>query len=129
MPTSFSERGYIALTTTLILGLVIFLLATSVALSTFFSRRGGVDVILKERANFMARSCLEQALVKLASSSSYAGNQTITIDGTDTCQIQTITSNPPNKTIKTTSTILNNTASYELIIDSATLKTVNFKEE
>ncbi len=125
---SQSNNGYIIITTTFILGVIILLLTISAGGMIFFNRHDVLDAIFKERGYFLARSCIEHALEKLAENSSYTGNETITIDGSDQCQVRAIQSVPPNKTIQTTAVVLNITTNLSLTIDG-NLNTVSYREQ
>jgi hypothetical protein len=80
-----------AITTVLILGFIASLVATLM----LFQSTDNVLVakILREgkKAEYAAMACGEIALEKLRLSTAYVGNETLTVSGTQTCTIGTIT--------------------------------------
>lgn len=121
-----SPRGYIALITALFMGITIVLLATTSALITGLNRRGALDLALKSQSAFVAQGCLQHALLKLASTPSYAGSETIIIDN-DSCTIGIISSSGANKIIPVSSTVNKSTTNLRVTV-SESLETVSLVE-
>ena len=123
----YNNQGFIAITTAIFFGIVIVLLALSSALISSLTRTGALDASLKAQTDFLARTCLEHALLKLAQDPSYAGNETITV-GQDNCSVASIVSSPLNKIITTSSTVLNSSTTFQTTVNDQTLETVVFQE-
>jgi hypothetical protein len=125
---SNDKNGYIVITTSIVLGVVILVLTISAGSMTFLNRRDVLDNMLKERSYFLARSCIEWALVKFADDNNYTGNETVDVSATEQCQILPFQFNPPNTTISTSATIDGIITNLELIVD-ASLNTISFGEQ
>ncbi len=129
-------RGYTALTITIILTVVLAILGTTLAFVAFNAQADKVAVIMKQTSYNGAQACLEQALLKLTQSSSYAGNETVTVPvGTASlaCTIAAITTDSNgNKVIKVTShaTIAaqDGITTLTLTVNPTTLATVSLTE-
>lgn len=120
-------RGYIAITTTIILSLVMLALALTIGSTTLSARLNSVDLASKRLSYFVARSCLDYARLKLAESGNYAGNETRTI-GQHQCTIQPIETESLNKIIKARAQVKNAITNLKLIVNSTTLNTVSLEE-
>lgn len=119
-------QGYIALVTALFMGITIVLLASTSALIAGMNRRGALDLSLKSQSTFAAHTCLERALLNLARTPSYAGNETITIDGT-VCTIGALSTSGGNKIISVSSTVNRSTTNLRATV-SPTLETLSLTE-
>lgn len=121
------KAGYIAITTSLILSLVMLILAISIGSSTLLTRYNTVDFSNKRASHYAAFSCLEYARLKLAESASYAGNAT-TSAGTYQCYILSVEISGANKIIKSRSIVGGATTNLKLTVNSNTLSTVSLEE-
>ncbi len=119
--------GFIALTTSIILSILVLLVAASLGSANLFNRFAVVDFSNKQSSFSAARSCLNYALLKLAESSSYAGNETIQVSSY-ACTLATITTSGANKIITAKSQINGATTNLKLTVVSATLSTVSLEE-
>lgn len=81
------NQGYIALLTVLIIGA----LALIVGIGSSLRSLGGSQVVSGEefahRALALANACAEDAIVKLKGNLSYAGGESVVVDGSDACDI------------------------------------------
>lgn len=109
-----------ATTTVLILGSI----ATIVAGLMLFQSTDNLILTksLREakKAEYAAMSCGEIALEKLRISTTYVGNENITITTNITCSIGTITNSAGVYTVPTSATFGNNTKRLEITIGSIT---------
>lgn len=121
-----SPRGYIALITALFMGITIVLLATTSALIAGMNRRGALDLSLKSQSTFAAHTCFERALLNLARTPSYTGNETIQVDDT-TCTIGTIYASGSNTIIPVSSTVNKSTTNLRATV-SASLEKLSVVE-
>ena len=119
--------GYIAITTSIILSLMMLAVAIALGSSNLFTRLDVVDFYNKQISYGVSRSCLNDALLKLAITPSYTGNETISISSWQ-CTIQTITTVGSNKVIKARAAIDGATTNLQLTVVSATLSTVSLEE-
>ncbi|MEK7606235.1 MAG: hypothetical protein AAB458_01395 [Patescibacteria group bacterium] len=86
-----ANSGFIALTTTIILSMVILTLVIAVGFSSFFGRFGILDSEINERSSNLAEACAETAALKLSQDAGYEGKETITV-GYGSCFICSISS-------------------------------------
>lgn len=93
--------GYIALTASLIIMVLVLVIVLTLSLSTILGGSGISNSYYKEISYILAQSCVDTALLKLVNNSSYAGNETITVSGTDTCRIFSISDIGSQKVITT----------------------------
>lgn len=95
------SKGFIALTSALVISAVIITIALGGSLAGFYLRAGSMQFEAKERSRQLARSCVSQTLLALAHDRTFAGNASSTVYGTElTCYTSGITKEgtPPNET-------------------------------
>lgn len=85
------RRGFIALTSAIIIAAILLLVATTGGLTGIFARGDALDAELKARSVATADACVDQALLELASDPSYAGRAGYTLNALDTCWIGQVT--------------------------------------
>jgi hypothetical protein len=130
MKNAFSS-GYIAITTAVMISVVMVLLAISLSSLSLYGRTNGLAASLKSKTQFAAQGCLEDALLKLSLNNGYSGNEsaTIQLDGESvSCTIAPLSSEGTNKVIKVQSTINSLTTNLKLKVDAATLSRVSLEE-
>lgn len=120
-------NGYIALTSAVIISILIMSFVFAVSFSGFFSRFNILDSSLKEMANSLAEACAETALLKLAENSAYAGNENIDIGGNQ-CAILPLETAGGQKIIKTKADIQKAVANLKVVVDSSTLSIISWEE-
>lgn len=121
------NEGYLAITTAIILSFLILAIVSVSGSTALFSRDNNLDFELKKNSYFLARACLEYALIKLADSPSYSGNETRDIDS-DQCRVISVETSGLNKIIKTRSQVLGATTNLRLTVVAANLSTVSLEE-
>lgn len=106
-----SQKGAALLVSLLIMG-ALFLIFATVNVHGII-RESGVILTLthKKTAEAHASTCIEIALFRAASNSSYSGNETITLDN-ETCAIRPLFQDGPNWIIETEATIQNRTTRF-----------------
>ena len=119
--------GYIAITTAVILSLMVMVVAIALSSANLFTRLDVLDFYNKQTSYGIARSCLNDALLKLAMNPSYAGNETITVSSWQ-CTTQPIATAGTNKVIKAHAAVNGATTNLQLIVVAATLSTVSLEE-
>ena len=121
--------GYIAITASILLSLLILVIAVALGNRSVLSRSNALDFSFKKISLSAARACLDQALLKLALDSNYVGNETLPLSGTSyQCQIYPIENSPPNKIIKSRSQVSGATTDLRLTINTSQLSTVSLEE-
>ena len=121
------SRGYIAITTTIILALVMLVLAITLGVTNLTTRLGEVDFMNKRLSYFTAQACLEDARLKLAIDSNYAGNEVVNV-GSYQCSILDVETSGSNRILKARAQIQGPTTNLRLTVDSSTLETVTLEE-
>jgi len=123
--------GYMAITVAIMVSIVMVLLGVALSTLSLFGQTNGVTETLKQKSAYAARGCMERALLTLSLNNAYTGNETITLqaDGeTLTCNIGPITTQGPNKVIKTQATVRDLTTNISETVDGASLSTVSIQE-
>lgn len=88
-----TNKGFIALITSIIISVILVGLVFTTSTSGFFSRIGAINSEYKRLSLYMAESCADLALLNIAKDYSYtpiAGGETLTI-GDGHCLIQSVT--------------------------------------
>lgn len=81
------ERGYIALVSVLIAGGLLLLVGMGSATHGVDSLNAASGEESALRARLLADACAEDALMKLKSNLGYNGNESIIVEGSDTCKV------------------------------------------
>jgi len=84
-----SMKGFIALTSVLVLSAILLSITISVASRSISTAEISTGNSAKHKARILARSCAEHALVELQRTLNYSGNESLTIDG-ESCDILSI---------------------------------------
>ncbi|MEK7507876.1 MAG: hypothetical protein AAB602_02215 [Patescibacteria group bacterium] len=88
--------GFVALTSVLLISVVLLLMVATLSLSGYIGRFNVLNSELKKVSAALAEACANTAVLKLAEDWSYAGNETIATNG-NTCKIFSVSaigSNP-----------------------------------
>ena len=91
-------KGFVALTTVLIILAISLILGLGISLLSISEMTMGLEKTLSSRAYYLANLCAEDALMNLKEDSNYPGGKTIEIEGGN-CQILPIEGNWTLKTI------------------------------
>ena len=121
------NKGYIAITTSLILSFIMLAVAVALGSSSLFSRNNNLNFSFKKTSYFAARSCLDYALLQLSLNSGYGGNETRAV-GLEQCSLLTIETSGSNKIIKARSQVKGATTNLKLTVQSSDLSTVSLEE-
>lgn len=122
-----TKEGYIAITTSIILSMIVVALAIALGSSNLLTRSDFLDFNNKQLSFTLARSCLGYALLRMAEAPTYSGNQTITVDQYQ-CSIAAIETSGQNKIIKASAQISGTTTNLRLTVNGGSLATVFFEE-
>ena len=125
--TQNKTTGFIAITSVIILSVILLLLASTLSLSTYLNSAGALDAENKEISYFLAYSCLDRALLNLAQNPLYAGNETVMIDANQ-CAIGPIALLGANRVIPASATYNNTITNLNTTVDPL-LNFVSFKEQ
>jgi len=121
-------KGYIAITSAIIISLLLMAITFALSFSSFFGRHNVFDSQTKEISYALAEACAEKALLNLAQSSSYAGNETITVKSPDTCDILTVETAGSQKIIKTRAIFQKTTTNIKVVVNMPGPQIVSWEE-
>lgn len=121
-------KGYIAITSAVIISLLLMAITFALNFSSFFGRFNVFDSQTKEISQALAEACVENTLLKLAQNSSYAGNETITVKSPDTCDILTIETNGSQKIVKAKATFQKTTTNVKVVVNMPGPQIVSWEE-
>ncbi len=85
-----NQQGYIALTSVIIISLLLITIITALSSVNYFSRYNILENEFKERSGGLAEACVDYSLAKLAANSSYVGGENANI-GSDSCRVVSVT--------------------------------------
>ena len=121
------QSGYIAITMSIVVTIFLLVLATSLGSSNLFTRSSVTDFYSKQFSYFLARSCLNHALLQLADVPSYTGNETIFVSDQN-CTLLTITVAGENTVISAEAQSNSAATNLRLTVNTQTLSTVSLEE-
>ncbi len=121
------DGGYVAITSAIVLSLVIFIVGSVLGSYSFLTRFNVVDFDNKQGSLSLARSCLDIALLKLANDSTYAGSETFSVDQYQ-CAVRPIQTSGGNKIIESRAQLNGATTNLKLTVDAFTLSTASLEE-
>ena len=123
--TRKNNKGFIALMSAIIISFVLIVITVTIGMTSFFGRVNVLDTELKERSSALAEACVDTAILKLSTNQDYLlvpADHSITVTGSDTCDIFSLSPTPPRTfpiTIKTQAKINNKVyTNFVIIIDS-----------
>ena len=119
--------GYIAITTAIVLSVVVLAVALSLGSSAIFTRAQILDAELKKLSYSVARSCLDASRLQLALDPNYSGNATTTVSNYQ-CHIEPIETSGSNKIIKAKAQIGAAVTNLRLTVNGSTLSTIQLEE-
>lgn len=120
------QNGYIALMATIIISLILLVMTVEQASTGWYVRFNILGTEAKEQSNSLAESCIEQAMAKLLTDPTFAGNSTTTFPN-GTCYTLPIELNSPTNgllTIRTQAVVRN---SYTNLKVTASMDNVTFE--
>lgn len=120
--------GYIALISMLILTAFILIIATTVALTSFLAQSAASGSYYKEVSHALAESCVQKALLSLAGNSDYAGGETVTVAGSDTCRILSVSTSGPSKVIQAQGSFQNAVTNMRVTVLASDLSITGWEE-
>lgn len=126
-PTRHKEQGYVALVAAVILTLVILTLSVTASISGYFNRFNIVASYAKERSSSVARSCIETARLKVIQSSSYGGNENVSV-GAHQCMIYPIETNGSQKTVKAKAIVERSVTNLRVVIVASDASVFSWEE-
>ncbi|PCI19708.1 hypothetical protein COB64_03280 [Candidatus Wolfebacteria bacterium] len=101
------QNGFIALISVLIIGSVVLVISIGLSLRSVGETDMSLNEELSNRAVALADACSEYALLQVKNKKKYSGNESILIDGDDSCSILEIeVQGKQNITINTQATVL-----------------------
>jgi len=127
-PKYEKNSGFVALISVIIISAILLLIATSLSFSGFYARYNILDSEFKKRSSTIAEACVDVALLKLTTDTSYNPTNTIVAVGGDSCTIQSITTSGTNKTIYTRSSYKNYITNLKVVVNITNFSVVSWEE-
>ncbi len=121
------RNGYLALTSIIIISILVLTISLSLEFSGFFARFNILDSEYKERSLALADACADKALLKIVQNASYPGNETIII-GDNSCNILPIETLGNQKTIKTSAVYQNAASNIKVIMNMTDFSIISWEE-
>jgi len=112
-------KGYIALTSIIIITAVVSLIAISTGLLAISESNMGLTKDLSAKAYYLADACVEEALQQINDSIPFIGTGGLTI-GSGSCSYAVTSSGGQNRSINTSGTVGSITRKVEVVIDAIT---------
>jgi len=122
------NQGYIATTSAVIIMALILIIAGIVSFSSYFNREGSLNAFIKERSLSLAEACADQALLKLAIDSGYAGDESVSLSEDEQCEIRPIESAGFSRIITVSSSFQNIISNIKVEASVHPLYVISWKE-
>lgn len=123
----FNQEGFFAVTTAIILSILVLMVSVSLSLRSFNARFNTLGFESKDKSWSLAYGCIEEAIIQVRSSSAYTGSSTISI-GSSTCRIAVITDSGTDKVIPTEATFDNRTTDLQTLYRSSSNSILYLRE-
>lgn len=111
-----SGAGFIALTSAIVISVLLLAITVSLGFSGFFTVFNVLDSESKERAVSLAEACVDTAVLNIAKDESYNPSNQSIIVGSDHCRIISVAPSGNNKIIKTQACVNKSVANLRVII-------------
>jgi len=112
----YTKKGFIALTSVLILSAVLLSVSIGVASQSIARADTSFSVTTYHRAYALAELCAEYALIELERTLKYMGDEDIVVSG-ESCTVHTISgSGSANRVIEVESTVLEHTVKMRVAV-------------
>lgn len=122
------QKGYIAITSAILISIVLMAIILTVSSIGFRGRANIFDSYSYAKSKYATEACFETALLKLAEDPNYSGNETIDINGNQ-CNILGVEEiNPEEKLIQTESTVLMSKTSLNVTININDFSIISWQE-
>ncbi|HEV7701926.1 MAG TPA: hypothetical protein VGO63_00555 [Candidatus Paceibacterota bacterium] len=123
-----NNSGFIALISAIIISAVLLLVVVNGSFSNFYSRSNILDFELKQKSSALAEACVDSAVLKLANSPVYTGNETISVSGNDTCFIGAINPSADPIAIFTKASVQNRVTNLDIKVKKSDLSIISWEE-
>lgn len=129
MENNIGKKGFVAITSVIIISVVLMVLIFTVNYGSFLNRFNILDTTSKKTSRALAESCVADARLKMILDPLYAGDEIIPL-GSYTCKTFPIEDNLPGlqKTIKTEANVDGAETNLKVIISLAGFEVVSWEE-
>lgn len=127
MKLTTNKRGFVALTSVIIISALLLVMATSAGLAGWYTRSNILDTELKERSGAAAEACVDQARLLLTKNPNYTGSTTVAI-GDASCIIGPISTVGAQKVFDTLANYRNAYTHLQITLDATDLSLISWKE-
>ncbi|OGI60837.1 hypothetical protein A2814_03435 [Candidatus Nomurabacteria bacterium RIFCSPHIGHO2_01_FULL_38_19] len=124
-----TTAGFIALMSAIIISVILLLIAVNLSFTGFYSRSNILDSEFKARSSALAEACVDTVLLNLANNPSYTGEESITVSGTDTCEIGTIVPTADPIIVEVTADFQNAITNLHIEVNQSNLSVESWEEK
>lgn len=123
-----TQKGFIALISSIVMSAILLLITTTLSLSSFFTRFTILESEYKEKSSALAEACVDSALVKIALDNAYSpSNETVQF-GNNICLINGVTTISGQKTIATQGNYQESYTNLSVTIQTNNLQVISWLE-
>ena len=122
-----ATRGYVAIMSALIITAIIVVMMIGLGQVAYLNRANVSEAHFKEKSRALSEACVNTAFLKLVSSSSYTGNETITV-ASDTCQIVAVVTSSTGRIITTQGRFQNSYTNFRVTVATSTVEVIGWEE-
>jgi len=122
------QSGYIAVTSAIIVALLVMTVALIASFTSFFGRFDVLDSQYKLSSHSLAEACIETALLKLSQTPTYGGNETVIVSSPDTCTILPIVTQGSQKVITADADLQKAKTRIKAVVNVSPLRIVSWEE-
>lgn len=120
-----TQSGYIAITSVIIISLLLVTVSVALSSANYFSRFNVLESEFKERSSSLAEACVDQAMFNIASNNLYNGNVAV---GANSCTIVSVTVGNPDTIVKTQGVFQNSYTNLVVEVKNSNLAIVSWQE-
>ncbi len=122
------EKGYIAITSVIVITFLLISIATSLGFAGFSARFDILDSESKEISSALAVSCLNKAILNLSQNLFYSPENEIVPVGKENCAIISVSNSGGNKIIKTQGIFNKSFTNLKITVDNSSFEITGLQE-
>lgn len=123
----FDNKGFVALTATIIVAAALLIVVVNIASNGFYGRFNILDAEVKEVSRALAEGCVETAILKYAQDSTYTGDNDVVRIGDKECVIKSVSGTSPIS-IDTQAVVNNTYTNLRVGVESTNFTVVSWQE-
>ncbi len=119
--------GYVAIVSALIITAIIVVMMIGLGQVAYLSRANISEAHFKEKSRALSEACVNTALLRLVASSSYTGNETITV-ASDTCKIVGVVASGTVRIVTTQGKYQSSYTNLKVTVATSTVSVIGWEE-